>query len=187
MRTKLAALLLVVASGCATVKEPVIAPDWTEADASKPLTHADCVRLATRSAPTAAAWRARLLSAQAAFRQAGKLPNPGLSLSWEDIGAGGTPDADVAATAADVLDNERAAECFLQARRDQPRGDIGRATRRIGHDHLDRLVGRPRGVSGGRAQQCGARDTAGNRESRTANHATSARMIALWSRHRSLP
>ena len=90
MRRELLALVAAFAAGCATVTEPVIAPDWKIADVPKPLTHADCVRLATQSAPTAAAWRARLLAAQAALRQAGKLPNPTFSAGWEDIGLTGT-------------------------------------------------------------------------------------------------
>jgi outer membrane protein TolC len=86
MRRELLAVVLAFAAGCGSVTEPVIDPDWTGTDAAKPLTHADCVRLATQSAPTAAAWRARLLSAQAALRQAKTLPNPTFSAGWEDIG-----------------------------------------------------------------------------------------------------
>jgi cobalt-zinc-cadmium efflux system outer membrane protein len=91
MRRELLVIAALVAAGCGTVTEPVIEPDWRLPDIPKPLTHADCVRLATHSAPTAAAWRARLFAAQAALRQAGKLPNPTFSAGWEDIGIGGSP------------------------------------------------------------------------------------------------
>ena len=87
------ALLLLALAACGTVEEPKLAPAWSEADAARPLTHADCVRLATRSASTAAAWEARRRAAEAALRQAGKLPNPTLAASWEDfgLGSGGGP------------------------------------------------------------------------------------------------
>src|SRR5882762_2616456 len=77
--------LLAVLAGCRSVVEPALPAAWTEADAAGPLTHADCVRLALQSAPTAAAWRARLLAARAALDQAGRLPNPHLELAWEEL------------------------------------------------------------------------------------------------------
>src|SRR5262245_3209479 len=73
-------------AGCATVVEPVLPPGWTAADAAQPLGHADCVRLAVRFAPNAAAWQARLDAAQAALDQAGTLPDPLLGLTAEGFG-----------------------------------------------------------------------------------------------------
>src|SRR5262245_16630608 len=82
------ASLCVVAGlvGCASVEEPVLPPQWTAADAEAPLSHEDCVRLASRSAPTAAAWEAKRRSAEASLRQARAIPNPTLSVEWEDFG-----------------------------------------------------------------------------------------------------
>lgn len=87
LRTALVAALVAAAAACtpARVEPPRIAPDWTDAEAAKPLSHEDCVRLAVRSAPGEAAWRARLWTARAALEQARALPNPGASLSWEDF------------------------------------------------------------------------------------------------------
>lgn len=91
MRREIAVLAMFLAAGCATVAEPVIGPAWSAPDAARPLGHADCVRLAAESAPTAAAWRARLASAQAALRQAGTPANPSMSLGWENLGLAATP------------------------------------------------------------------------------------------------
>src|SRR5882724_13469961 len=124
MRRELLTILAIAAAGCSTVTEPVIGPDWRQADAPSPLTHADCVRLATQSAPTAAAWQARLLTAQAALRQAGRLPNPTLSAGWEDIGLDGSAvqqTYSLAAALQAILSrprNEAAAQYDLDATRD---------------------------------------------------------------------
>lgn len=75
--------------GCSsTVREPVIPPDAAPASLPATLRHADCARLATLHAPTAAVWEARLATARIAVRQAGKPSNPTLSLSWENLGLG---------------------------------------------------------------------------------------------------
>jgi cobalt-zinc-cadmium efflux system outer membrane protein len=79
-------VLLLACAGCATVEVPQVGPGWTAPDAAKPLSREDCVRLATHDAPTAAAWRAKLLGAQAAARQAATIPNPTLSVGWENLG-----------------------------------------------------------------------------------------------------
>ena len=80
-------LLVVLLAGChGTVVEPVLPAAWNESDAARPLTRADCIDLALRSAPTAAAWQARRLAARARLEQAGTLPNPILGLGWEDFG-----------------------------------------------------------------------------------------------------
>jgi len=93
------ALLGLCALGCGTVEEPSLPPDWTEADAASPLSRSDCVDLAMRSASTAAAWRARLLAAEAALRQERTLPNPTLSAQWEDFNlVGSTPGGTVQET-----------------------------------------------------------------------------------------
>jgi cobalt-zinc-cadmium efflux system outer membrane protein len=76
------ALMLQVAA-CATVEEPKVAAGWDADQADQPLTHADCVRLAVRFAPTSAAWQARLDAARAALAQAGTLPNPLLALTFD--------------------------------------------------------------------------------------------------------
>ena len=87
-RALLPALLVALvlgAVGCRTVEEPVLPASWSEAEVDHALSHAECVALALRSAPTAAAFRARLDLARAALAQAGALPNPGLALSWEEF------------------------------------------------------------------------------------------------------
>ncbi len=76
-----------VLAGCeATIVEPTLPAAWTEELAREPLTRAQCITLATTSAPTAAAWEARRLGARARLDQASLLPNPTLSLGWEDFG-----------------------------------------------------------------------------------------------------
>jgi outer membrane protein TolC len=97
----LVALAALLPLGCRSVRVemPTIAPAWTASAAARPLSHADCVRLAERSAPTAAAWRARRLAAAAALSQARRLPNPGLAVAWEDFALpGGAPAAAAQAT-----------------------------------------------------------------------------------------
>lgn len=83
----IAAVVFVVllTTSCGTVVEPVIPPDWDKDRAQRPLTHADCVQLALESAPTAAAWRARLAMATAALKEAASLPNPTFTGSFEDF------------------------------------------------------------------------------------------------------
>lgn len=85
MRRELFFALLLCAA-CSTVEVPDVAPGWSPPDASEALSRADCVRLATQDAPTAAAWRAKLLAAEAAARQAATLPNPVGSFGWENLG-----------------------------------------------------------------------------------------------------
>jgi cobalt-zinc-cadmium efflux system outer membrane protein len=82
----LGASVLLALPACLGVEEPEIAPAWSGPDAARPLSHEDCVRLALESAPTAAAWKARLLAARAALAQAGAFPNPTLDFTWEGIG-----------------------------------------------------------------------------------------------------
>ncbi len=78
---------LLALAGCkATIVEPTLPPAWPESAAQRPLTRADCISLAAGSAPTAAAWEARRLAARARLDQASRLPNPTLSLGWEDFG-----------------------------------------------------------------------------------------------------
>ncbi len=84
------AIAIAVAS-CGTVTEPTIAPGHGAEVAAGPLTRARCVELALQSAPTVAAWEARLRMARSAARQAGLLPNPELTASWEDFALGGAP------------------------------------------------------------------------------------------------
>ena len=79
-------LTFVVCAGCASVDVPEIGPGWSAPDAARPLSRADCVRLACEDAPTAAAWRAKLIAAEAAARQAATLPNPAASIGWENLG-----------------------------------------------------------------------------------------------------
>ena len=80
-------LAFVFITSChATVVEPRLAPAWAEAEAQKPLTRDDCIALATKSAPNAAAWQARRLAARAGLERAKTLPNPTLTLGWEDFG-----------------------------------------------------------------------------------------------------
>lgn len=89
MRPSSTLLVTLCLVGCAsTVREPVIAPDAAPTSLPATLLHADCARLATLHAPTAAAWEARLQTARIAVRQAGKPSNPTLSLSWESLGLG---------------------------------------------------------------------------------------------------
>ena len=78
--------LVGLAAACAAVVEPKVAAGWDPEQASRPLTHADCVRLAVGFAPTAAAWQARLDAAQAALAQAGTLPNPVFGLTFDGFG-----------------------------------------------------------------------------------------------------
>ena len=109
----------------ATVEEPALPPAWTAADAARPLSRRDCIDLAMRSAPTAAAWKARLLAARADLEQAQKLPNPALSLGWEDFGltpkSAGTPvqtTLTLAMSLEDLFARKRraaAASCELEA------------------------------------------------------------------------
>jgi cobalt-zinc-cadmium efflux system outer membrane protein len=75
--------LILHAAACASVEEPKVAAGWDADLAGQPLTHADCVRLAVRFAPTSAAWQARLDAARAALAQAGTLPNPLLALTFD--------------------------------------------------------------------------------------------------------
>lgn len=75
----------VLASCRATVVEPELPPAWSESDAARPLSREDCIELALNSAPTAAAWKSRIEFARASFEQARLLPNPTLSLAWEDF------------------------------------------------------------------------------------------------------
>ncbi len=83
----LAVFALVLGVSCrATVAEPRLAPAWAEEQARTPLSRADCIALATRSAPNAAAWQARRLAARAGLESADRFPNPTLSLGWEDFG-----------------------------------------------------------------------------------------------------
>jgi outer membrane protein TolC len=85
-RSTVLACVLALLAGCkASIVEPTLPPQWTEADAGAPLSHDDCIGLAMRSAPTAAAWEARLLAARAALDRAGLLANPTLSLGIEDF------------------------------------------------------------------------------------------------------
>ncbi|HUR27129.1 MAG TPA: TolC family protein [Planctomycetota bacterium] len=83
------ALFLIAACVAACRAEavpPEIAPAWPAAVAARKLTRADCVALALRSAPNQAAWTARLALARAELERAKRLPNPTLSLGWEDLG-----------------------------------------------------------------------------------------------------
>jgi cobalt-zinc-cadmium efflux system outer membrane protein len=80
----LSSIAVALAPGC-SVSEPVIASGWTAERAAAPLSHADCVNLAEASATTAAAWRARWLTAEAALRQAHAMTNPTFTGSWENI------------------------------------------------------------------------------------------------------
>jgi hypothetical protein len=83
----LALACIAAASGCrATVEEPTLPPAWTAEDAARPLSRRDCIDLALHSAPTSTAWKARILAARAGLEQAEALPNPALSLGWEDFG-----------------------------------------------------------------------------------------------------
>ncbi len=80
-------IALAILAGCnANITEPELAPAYTQENALESLTRADCIGLAMHSAPTAAAWNARRLAARASLEQAGLLPNPTLSLGWEDFG-----------------------------------------------------------------------------------------------------
>jgi hypothetical protein len=132
--------LLAVASSCrSTVVEPVLPPDWTEADAATPLTHAACIELAMRSAPTAAAWTARRAAARANADQASLLPNPSLSLGWEDLGLAHTPvqtTASLAVALADVLSRGRrraAAAHDLEAEEASVRAECNRLAAEVAH------------------------------------------------------
>ncbi len=84
----LAAIVSVVLAGCASVREPVVAPNWAASHAATSLSHVDCVELALHAAPTAAAWEARRRLAQARVAEASAFPNPNLGLTWEQIGLG---------------------------------------------------------------------------------------------------
>lgn len=82
-----ALLVVLCAVACqSTVVEPKLPPAWSSEAAAKPLARADCIDLALHSAANRAAWNARLEAARANFEQAKLLPNPTLSLSWEDFG-----------------------------------------------------------------------------------------------------
>ncbi len=70
----------------AAVVEPTLQPAWSEDEARDPLSRSECVALAVRSAPSAAAWTARIQAARASLEQAQLLPNPSVSLGWEDLG-----------------------------------------------------------------------------------------------------
>ena len=96
------AALAAALGACRTVEEPVLAESWPAEKAAQPLSHADCVALAVRSAPNAAAWRAKLAGARAALAQAGTWPNPSLSLSWEDFGLPGGASAGPLQTTASI-------------------------------------------------------------------------------------
>lgn len=65
----------------ARLREP-----YGPAAANHALTRSECIALAMNSAPTAAAWTARLRRAHAVLAQASRLPNPSLAAAWEDFG-----------------------------------------------------------------------------------------------------
>lgn len=76
---------LCIAFGCAA-PEIELPSAHDPALAQKPLSRADCIRLASESAPTTTAWAARIAAAQAALARTQTLPNPTLLLEWEDLG-----------------------------------------------------------------------------------------------------
>lgn len=81
-------LALLLCCQCGTVDLPVLAPPHSEQVAQHPLSRADCEALALSSAPNAASFLARRLSAQAQLRQEKTWPNPVFAPSWDYLGFG---------------------------------------------------------------------------------------------------
>ncbi|MEO6708506.1 MAG: TolC family protein, partial [Planctomycetota bacterium] len=69
-----------------TQVEPRLPPAWSSEVAAVALSRERCIDLALGSAPNRAAWDARIQIAHANLEQARLLPNPTLSLGWEDFG-----------------------------------------------------------------------------------------------------
>ncbi len=87
-----ALFVLAPLASCASV-EPNLRPAHFPSLADHPLSRQECIDLAASSAPTVAAWEARLSKARAALDKARTLPNPTLLLEWEDLGLDHGPDA----------------------------------------------------------------------------------------------
>ncbi len=78
-------------SACGSFAVPEPPRGWSAADATEPLSRADCVHLARENATTVAVWNARLDRARADLRAAWAPPAPSFATEWEDLGVHPAP------------------------------------------------------------------------------------------------